>query len=422
MADETVADFSPSAHLAILRSDWVVVVACMVGIAVCSTPVALLSLSVFIKPLGAALGWGRGQVGLAVSAICVAMAIATPVAGRMIDRLGVRQVLSGSLVAYGLCLAATPWMISQLGLAGLYLAYFLLGILGAGSNTVAYVHVLSNRFDRRRGFVLGLAMSGLALGAAVHPPLAAALIARYGWAAGFYGLALMPLIIGLPVAVMFIGEGVRVVQESTARALKGMSARDATRTATFWKLFGAFLVVAACVSGLQLHLPALVSDRHFSPETSAAVLSLQFVVSAIVRVGSGLLLDVMFAPYVGAVLFLLSAVGSAALIPSGDPLFYLAASALIGVGAGAEVDLLSYLASRYFGLKAFGQIFGLIFSAFMIGAALGPFLFGIGFDHFHSYLVDLLCATAGLLIGAVLLLSLSKFPAEYQSSRRQVES
>lgn len=418
MVDESVADFAPEVNLGALRSNWLTVAACMLGIAVCSTPVALLSLSVFIKPLGATFGWGRGEVGLAISAICAAMAIATPIAGRVIDRMGVKRVLAGSLVAYGVCLAATPWMITQLGLAGLYLAYFLIGVLGAGSNTVAYVHVLSNRFDRRRGFVLGLAMSGLAVGAAIHPPLAASLIAHYGWAAGFYGLALMPLVIGLPVALIFIGDDAQAAQRGAIRAVTGMSAHDAVRTVTFWKLFGAFLVVAACVAGLQLHLPALVSDRHFSPQTSAAVLSLQFLVSAVVRVGSGLLLDLMFAPYVGAALFLLSAIGSAVLIPAGDPVMYLVASALIGVGAGAEVDLLSYLASRYFGLKAFGQIFGLIFSAFMVGAAFGPFLFGIGFDRFHSYTVDLWAATAGLLLSGLILASLSKFPAEFRSSPR----
>jgi len=57
---------------------------------------------------------------------------------------------------------------------------------------------------------------------------------------------------------------------------------------------------------------------------------------------------------------------------------------LLGLGAGSESDVLGYLTGRYFGLKAFGQIYGLVFAGFMVGTAIGPYLFGLLFDLSHA--------------------------------------
>jgi MFS family permease len=255
-------------------------------------------------------------------------------------------------------------------------------------------------------------MSGLAVGGAVNPALAASIIVKFGWSAGFYGLALVPLLIGFPIALLVVGDEPGKKHDAPA-VFRGFDVGDALRTRVFWQLFFVFLIVAVCLHGIQLHLPAMISDRNLSPQVSATVLSLQFAVSAIVRICAGFLVDRIFAPRIGAMLFVLSALGAATLVPVGDPLFYLVGAALIGVGAGAETDLLTYLASRYFGLKAVGQIFGLIFSAFMIGSALGPYLFGVGYDVFHSYWLNLTLACAGLVLASILLMRLPKFPAEF---------
>jgi MFS family permease len=81
------------------------------------------------------------------------------------------------------------------------------------------------------------------------------------------------------------------------------------------------------------------------------------------------------------------------------------AAFLLGLGMGAEVDMLAYLASRYFGLRSFATIYGYVFAAFMVAGALGPLMMGALFDHFHSYSAGLGAAAIGSL-GAVALLAL----------------
>jgi hypothetical protein len=52
---------------------------------------------------------------------------------------------------------------------------------------------------------------------------------------------------------------------------------------------------------------------------------------------------------------------------------------------GAEVDIIAYLISRYFGLRALGTAFGYGFGSYALGGSLGVLLMGAGFDLTHSY-------------------------------------
>src|SRR5262245_54918553 len=143
---------------------------CVIGIAICSSPVAFISVSLFMKPFGAVYGWDRAAVALTISIGAIALAISTPFAGRLIDRYGVRPVLVSSLLFYGAALAAVPWVIDAAGLYGFYAAYVVIGVLSAGSNTVAYARILSGWFNRSRGLAFGIGMSGIPVGMALTPP------------------------------------------------------------------------------------------------------------------------------------------------------------------------------------------------------------------------------------------------------------
>ena len=96
---------------------------------------------------------------------------------------------------------------------------------------------------------------------------------------------------------------------------------------------------------------------------------------------------------------------------SATPSVYLIGVALLGIGAGAESDLLAMLVSRYFGLRSFGTIYGWIFSAFMIGSAIGPFFLGMGFDATGSYASALAWCAGGLAVTTIMLLMLPPFPS-----------
>ena len=91
------------------------------------------------------------------------------------------------------------------------------------------------------------------------------------------------------------------------------------------------------------------------------------------------------AQLVGSVVFLLSAIG-VLLLQLGTPLGgALHGGGTVGLGVGAEMDVLGYLVSRLYALKDFARIYGLIYGAFMIGTSVGPPLFGHLYDLSGNY-------------------------------------
>jgi hypothetical protein len=90
---------------------------------------------------------------------------------------------------------------------------------------------------------------------------------------------------------------------------------------------------------------------------------------------------------------------------------------LIGLAAGAEVDLLAFLTSRRFGLAAYGRIYGCQLALFSLGAGLAPILMGAAHDRFGSYGGALNIDAVVILIGAVLVGTLRRGGAPVDALR-----
>jgi predicted MFS family arabinose efflux permease len=119
------------------------------------------------------------------------------------------------------------------------------------------------------------------------------------------------------------------------------------------------------------------------------------------RILIGFLVDRFDARRIALIFFLLSALGIP-LLSADLPIWAVFVAAfLLGGSLGAEVDMLAYLTSRYFGLRCFARIFGVLFGAVMLAMGAGPVIFGAIFDATGSYNLMLyagapLCAAAAL--------------------------
>ena len=409
------------------RRAWMMVWMCMLGTCCCSTAVVLINVGVFMKPLAEANGWSRGGIAMALSIAAIAMAAANPFVGRAIDRFGVRPVLITSMVSFGLATASVPLLVDLWGLTGLYVAYALIAALGSGSNVIAYVRVLSGWFsgpmNKSRGLALGISSAGLPLGAAASGPIGVLLIERFGWQGGYWGLALIPLVIGRPIAVFGIRMPTHDAPEQPKGApassahLPGMTLGEAMRTRSFWLLTVIVLLMSTTLQGLGIHTVPLLSDYQLTATWIAIILALDQILGIGARVGAGFLFDRFFAPRVSILIFGLAAVASFALAGFPGLVVAIIATLLITVGSGAESDFVGYLVGRYFGLKCYGQIFGTIYAMFMVGIALGPFLFGVAFDTFGDYRIPFGLAGLGLAIICILLLFLPRYSDEMSAKQ-----
>ncbi len=83
---------------------------------------------------------------------------------------------------------------------------------------------------------------------------------------------------------------------------------------------------------------------------------------------------------------------------------------LCGLGIGAEVDLMAFFVSRYFGLRDYAKIYGAMFAVFSFGVGVGPTISGFVFDRFHSYGPAFLLYEVLLAVTCALFLRLGPYP------------
>jgi MFS family permease len=389
---------------------WWIVAAAMVGLSTSPSQFAFASLGLFIVPLGEDFGWNRAEISLALTFFTVTLALCLPLAGRLVDRFGSREVLVPSVLVCGVCLAVLPAVTS---LWHLLLIFTVIGSLGAGANSLPYMLTISAWFDRRRGLAIGLAMAGAGFGFAYVPPLVQYMIDNHGWRSGYFALAAITVFVAAPlVALVFRntpaekglqpdggGDGGR--EGAPAGDEKGFTVSEALRSRTFWMLWAVFCLLSFSLYGLLPHLVPLLTDQGMpSGEAALAASTVGFTIIG-ARILIGFLIDRYFAPHVALLFFLMSAAGVAvlAVAPTGWTAFL--AAVLVGLSIGAEIDLLAYLTTRYFGLANFGAVYGVMFAALLVGTSAGPVSFGLGYELTGSY-VAILLLCAGLNVAASL--------------------
>jgi MFS family permease len=386
-------------------SVWSLPFGSFMGLIAVNGAISLFSFGVFIKPLEAEFGWDRASISSAIALCAFASALSVPLVGTLMDRFGVRRVMITSIFLFAANVAA-------IGLSGSIVTFVLLtaltGVTGVGQGPIGYVKSISSYFDRYRGIAIGIAISGTGVGTAFVPLYTQWLIGHVGWRWAYAGLGLVLIALAWPAVMFFIREpdASPIAHRARARAgvtaaLPGATAREAIASRTFWILICTIFFVSTVVNGSIVHVVSLLTDRGWSAEAAAAIMVWVGLASMVGRLVVGYLLDRMFAPYVAIGLFL-AALGGLYLLASGKNA-YLGVSG-IGLTGGAEIDVIAYMVSRYFGLRRFGQIYGYQFGVFLVGAGLGPMLMGAAQTRLHSY--DLPFQAFGVLLVLASLLML----------------
>ena len=401
-----------------LHRGWVMVLVAIVGLCLSVGSVLVYTFGILAKPLGSAFAANRGSMALAITCLNLMVAVSSPITGRLADRFGPKRVIMVSLAGLAGCLfllsrAATPvWH--------LWVLYGLAGLAGAGSTPVAYARVVTSWFDRNRGLALGVASTGIGLGGLIMPLLTQRLVEIVGWQQTFLLFGAGCLFIALPVVALLLKnrpEDVGLVMDGRVGATQlaavppaaGLTLAEALRTRTFWLLCLVFFGIAASGLGALAHLAFMLTDQGFTPQKAALATSLFGAATIVGRVGNGVLVDRYFAPRVAAVVFAGAAIGLGLLWGGGTGAVVFVAAVLIGLAIGAESDIMPYLVSRYFGVRAMGALYGITFGAYTIGAAAGPYLFGVGFDRSGSYRLPFACACGVSLLAALLTLTLGRY-------------
>lgn len=356
------------------------------------------SMGTFMPVWEAEFGWSRADMSLSLTFATLAMFVCGTFAGKLGDRYGAARVGALSLLIYGLLLALLPYVLSDI--TQLWIGYVVLAIAGVPSTAIIMIRPITSAFDARRGLAMGIAMTGAGVAGFWVPRFVAFIIDVQDWRIAMSALGALACLAAPLVWLGFRNEHSvsRVAQQS---AEEGMEFAAARRTMRFWVLSVMAIAMSLGVGGLVVHLVPLFTDLGAEPMQAAKIASLLGLATIAGRIGVGMLLDRYPANFV-AMAALLVAAGGALLLYSFDLRFASLAVMMLGLAAGAEVDLIAYLCSRHFGTRAYGAIYGWQYSIFVLGYGLSPFLVGLSRDMFGTYDFALLgsmfaVAMAGLL-------------------------
>jgi MFS family permease len=396
------------------RNRWWVVFASICGLLVGAGPVNVFAFAVFLKPVTESLGVGRElfSSGLIVGSMVAGCGL-IPL-GFLLDRYRVRRVMMPGLVLYAAGVMGYALMTPSP--LHIYLAFAIAALFGPIGSPLPYGAVLSSWFDRQRGLAIGIAMAGVGLGVALVPQIAALLMRLLGWRLAYVGLGGVILLVAWVPVTLFVREpserdAAAHADVAVERDLPGLTLGEALFGSwRFWALTVAFFTAIAAINGTLTHIVALLTDRGVPVKEAVGTLSGVGVALILGRVLSGWCLDRLNGGVVAIAFFLLPMTGIALLASGLRGAAPFVGAALCGIGVGAEVDLMAFFVGRYFGLRAYGRIYGVMFAAFALANGIGPSIAGWSFDRFHSYRPAFAIFAAMLALTCLLLAPLGRYP------------
>jgi len=388
--------------------------AALLGTACGASPIPFNVLPLVMGPVHKEFGWDFAAIAAGVTIFGIIASLLAPAYGALADRKGVRPVALWSLVAFALTFAAFYAVPGSLG--GWYAFWAVLGIVGIGSTPVTWSRAVSMWFSRNRGLALGIMLIGTSLAAVVVPQVVTRAITAWGWRSAFPVAALFPLLVALPVGLLWFREPRAEERPAdtldASGAVAGLTIGEALRSHRFWLLWSSILIIATAYGGAHIHIVQIVGLHGFAPAVAASVLGVVAMGILAGRLIVGMLFDRFWAPGIAFPAMLLPAVACMLLMGTSSSLaMVMAGGFLLGFAAGAESDVIAFLAAKYFGLVHYGKIYGALYMPFGIGSAISPILYGIVRDRTGSYDLILTAAVVMFATGGALLLALGRYPS-----------
>jgi sugar phosphate permease len=344
--------------------------------------------SVLIHPLEAEFGWSRALIASAVSMNLLLFGIAAPISGFLIDRLGPRKVMMGSLT---LLIVGVSGTIAMTHFWQFFLVWGVVVGLGAGGVGSVLTATVGNRwFIARRGLALGILGSASSTGQIIFLPLFMAMITYAGWRLGSMTLIVVAVIL-LPLIFLFMRDDPSEVglepygagqsggaSVSGTASLRGMSAKTATITAreiashpTFWLLCGSFFVCGGTANGLiGTHLIPHEIEIGIPQIAAASLLGIMGGLNMVGTIFSGWMIDRVKPNRWLALVYALRGV-SLLILPFVRDFSGLVFFAIIyGLDWFATVPPSMAITADTFGRQNVGKVYGWIFMSHQIGAAI----------------------------------------------------
>jgi len=411
-----------------------VVSAVILGLATGVGSINLFAPQIFQKHVTAEFGWSASQFASATVFGTYVTIVASLFIGKLFDRDGVRRWAIISIVLLAALLFGLRWLTPHLW--HLYLISGLMPVLAAGTSSIAYSRVIARWFDKRRGQAFGAALAGIGVGGAVLAPMVGWAIKEFGWRDAYASLGFLSLAVTLPVvlwalrdtpaeknlgldgeplgggtAMATATESVRAAGAAPASGVYGFSATETRRLPRFWRMMAAFVLMSFAIGGVMIQLVPILIARGLEEASAVQALGVLSIALIAGRAFAGFLMDRMFAPYVAATITVFPALGVAMLALGAHGASAYLAVLLLGLAAGAELDVIAVLVTRYFGTRAYAENYGWQYAGWVLGSGTAPLLTTAVYQKFGTHDPALWLYAALFVVSGLLVARLGAYPA-----------
>ena len=349
-------------------------------------------------------GWSRTEfLGGSTALLFVGALVSWPF-GILTDKIGARALIILGTIGVGLATLLVP-LVHNNPIGGLPRAwefYALFAVIGFfGCCVISYSKVITALFTQNRGKPMAILGAEGTVARMVVPGMTAFLILHYGWRGLFTTIGLVILAI-VPLIFLFLEEpGTRGIKPTlsfrrptagdgaTVMTFEGVAFSAVLRHKVFWLMLAAGILAVTTGNGMLSNIPASLMDRGFKLQTIGAVDSAATLAGIPGVLLAGYLIDKSPSAKVAVPFHLLTALAAALLMivtPTygGQPLLLLA-RCLYTFSFAAVLPLSAYMMTRFFGLKAYASIYGLLVGIQALIASWAPIVFGRIYDATHSY-------------------------------------
>ena len=403
---------------------WIIVGA-MVLLTALSVPLAGPVTGFFIPSMHAELGIPIAYFGWALSARQLCFALVSPFLGRWVDVHGARGLLifvgvASGITVFALSYVTEGWqLILCLGLLGL------IGLQGAGGDIYAGV-TIAKWFNRHRGRAMAIAFIGMPLGIFFTTPLAQYLIEVQGWQSTWQVFGMGAAAVFVVLALFIKRDPSDVGQRPDGGVAEGLTATnvrvveehqwtrgEAIRTATFWRISVSFGILMFTISTVAMFRVPHFIDQGIDAQWIAYAYSAEAVISALVAIPVGMLLDRFKAHFLTAIGFSATIVMLILTIQADSIVTVFFATAMFGVGAASVIIIHNTIWPHYFGTQHIGSIRGAAMPITLGFAILGAPVAGMVRDATGSF-VSIWWITIGAMAVAILLILMTPKPQKNQ--------
>ena len=338
--------------------------------------------------------------------------------GPLVDRVGLKPVLVGAMMAEAIGLASFLFVHS---LWTYYLVGFLIGT-GQGAVLICIRLLVSRWFMRNLGLATGMAIIGASFSGLVFPLVLSQLLPLYGWRVAFSCLSLAIFLVSIPIALLckvnpkeedVIQEAVRTPAADSADRLRAAEIESTfgalLRQPTFWVIAVATFLGAAVDQAMFQHsIFYLTTEVGLSRTVAASAWSVTFLIAMFVKFLAGWVYD---RHSVKGVAFwnLLLAVAILLALPVHGFFTALVYTSMLGFARGGLSVDGPVVAKHVYGPR-FITRFLPIFAGFnTLGSATGPVVLAILYDRTGSYVTGFTVFIGIVLVAAFMMWRVQPF-------------